>query len=135
MLCFYYSNDLLWHFLEVWSIVIFFILILILFILFYRFFLPHGITVDNDFNIWVTDVALHQVFKLSPKSSKILLKLGEEFVPGLDPKHFCKPTSVAVLANGDFFVADGYCNSRIMKFNSGGTMILEWGRESSGKLH
>ncbi|CAH1393191.1 unnamed protein product [Nezara viridula] len=96
------------------------------------FFLPHGITVDNDFNIWVTDVALHQVFKLSPNSSKILLKLGEEFVPGSDSKHFCKPTSVAVLANGDFFVADGYCNSRIMKFNSGGKMILEWGRGTSG---
>lgn len=96
------------------------------------FFLPHGITVDNDFNIWVTDVALHQVFKLSPNSSKILLRLGEEFIPGTDSKHFCKPTSVAVLTNGDFFVADGYCNSRIMKFNPEGKMILEWGRESSG---
>ncbi|XP_066900796.1 peptidyl-alpha-hydroxyglycine alpha-amidating lyase 1 isoform X2 [Halyomorpha halys] len=96
------------------------------------FFLPHGITVDNDFNIYVTDVALHQVMKLSPNSSKILLKLGEDFVPGTDLKHFCKPTSVAVLANGDFFVADGYCNSRIMKFNSEGKLILHWGRRPSG---
>lgn len=95
------------------------------------FFLPHGITVDNEYNVWVTDVALHQVMKLSPRSNDTALVLGEKFVPGKDAKHFCKPTSVAVLANGDFFVADGYCNSRIIKFNSDGKKILEWGRETS----
>lgn len=25
------------------------------------FYMPHGLTVDNDDNIWVTDVGLHQV--------------------------------------------------------------------------
>lgn len=31
-----------------------------------RFYLPHGLTVDNDDNLWVTDVGAHQVFKLTP---------------------------------------------------------------------
>lgn len=38
---------------------------------------------------------------------------------------FCKPTSVVQLENGDFFVADGYCNARIIKFNFKGEKILE----------
>src|SRR5215203_5456730 len=29
------------------------------------FIMPHGLTVDKDNNIWVTDVGLHQVFKFS----------------------------------------------------------------------
>ena len=72
-----------------------------------RFYLPHGLTVDKQGNVWVTDVALHQVFRF-PKDSDIPdLTIGERFVPGNDPKHFCKPTDVAVLSTGEFFVADG----------------------------
>ena len=48
----------------------------------------------------------HQVLKYSPKH-ELLLTLGEAFIPGHDEAHFCKPTSVAVASNGDFFVADG----------------------------
>lgn len=44
------------------------------------------------------------------KKFKPILELGEKLVPGNDEKHFCKPTDVAVAKNGDFFVADGYCN-------------------------
>lgn len=29
------------------------------------FYMPHGITVDKHDNVWVTDVALHQAFKVS----------------------------------------------------------------------
>ncbi|BES91141.1 NHL repeat [Nesidiocoris tenuis] len=96
----------------------------------HMFYLPHGITVDSDFNIWVTDVALHQVMKFKPASNDAVLVKGKRFVPGKDSNHFCKPTSVAVLQNGDFFVADGYCNSRIVKFDSNGKKILEWGRST-----
>ncbi|KAI8438926.1 hypothetical protein MSG28_011246 [Choristoneura fumiferana] len=42
-------------------------------------------------------------------------ELVDMFVPGNDELHFCKPSAVAVLASGEFFVADGYCNTRIMK--------------------
>ena len=34
------------------------------------FFLPHMITVDAQNNVWVTDVALHQVFKFAPYGGK-----------------------------------------------------------------
>ena len=39
------------------------------------------------------------------------------FEPGSDETHYCKPTSVAVTDDGNtFFVSDGYCNSRIIKY-------------------
>jgi peptidylamidoglycolate lyase len=86
------------------------------------FYLPHGLTVDQADNIWVTDVGSHQVHKLD-KNFKPVMSLGEKLVPGNDGKHFCKPTDVAVATNGHFFVADGYCNSRVLKFDSKGNLI------------
>jgi peptidylamidoglycolate lyase len=50
------------------------------------------------------------------------------FIPGNDDEHFCKPSAVAVMSNGDFFVADGYCNNRILKFSPEGEIILQWGK-------
>lgn len=95
-----------------------------------RFYLPHGVTIDKEENIWLTDVALHQVFKFPPvaKNERTpLLALGKAFVPGNSAVRFCKPTSVAVTSWGDFFVADGYCNSRLIKFNKAGVKIMEIG--------
>ena len=41
-----------------------------------------------------------------------------QFKPGNDDVHYCKPTSVAVTDDTEhFFVADGYCNSRIIKYS------------------
>lgn len=31
----------------------------------YAFYMPHGLTVDHHDNVWVTDVAKHQVFKVT----------------------------------------------------------------------
>lgn len=99
------------------------------------FYMPHGITVDKEDNVWVTDVAMHQVLKFtSDNREKPAMVLGQKFIPGEDDSHFCKPSAVAVLANGDFFVADGYCNHRIVKFSRNGSIILQWGT-SHGSAH
>ncbi len=31
-----------------------------------RFFMPHGLHIDHEDNVWITDVALHQVSSHSP---------------------------------------------------------------------
>lgn len=97
------------------------------------FFMPHGLSLDpKKENVWLTDVALHQVFKfpLADSNRRSLLTLGTRFVPGNDESHFCKPTSVA--DTGDFvFVADGYCNSRIMMFSSNGRYLSMFGQASN----
>ncbi|XP_039278160.1 peptidyl-alpha-hydroxyglycine alpha-amidating lyase 2-like [Nilaparvata lugens] len=87
------------------------------------FYMPHGITIDRKGNVYLTDVALHQVFKFAPQASRPSLTLGKRMEPGSGHLHFCKPTSVAVANNGQMFVADGYCNSRIMKFDSDGRLV------------
>ncbi|XP_074137984.1 peptidyl-glycine alpha-amidating monooxygenase isoform X5 [Sminthopsis crassicaudata] len=98
------------------------------------FYLPHGLSIDKDGNYWVTDVALHQVFKLDPKSKgSPLLILGRSMQPGSDKNHFCQPTDVAVdPVTGTIYVSDGYCNSRIVQFSKNGMFISQWGEESSG---
>lgn len=98
------------------------------------FYLPHGLSIDKDGNYWVTDVALHQVFKLDPHSKDgPLLILGRSMQPGSDQNHFCQPTDVAVEpSTGAIFVADGYCNSRIVQFSPSGKFITQWGEETSG---
>ncbi|XP_067002110.2 peptidyl-alpha-hydroxyglycine alpha-amidating lyase 2 [Anabrus simplex] len=87
------------------------------------FYLPHGVTVDHHGNTWLTDVAMHQVFKFPPGASTPELVFGEKFRPGAGTRRLCKPTAVAVASSGEVFIADGYCNSRILKFNGRGHLL------------
>ena len=91
-----------------------------------RFIMPHGLTVDHEGNLWLTDVGLHQVFKFT-HDGKLLLTLGERAKPGDDRSHFNLPTDVAVLADGSFYVSDGYKNTRVVKFAADGRYEFEWG--------
>ena len=95
-----------------------------------RFAMPHGLTVDGQDNVWVTDVALHQVFKFTHDGA-VLLTLGERGVPGDDSVHFDRPTDVAVAPDGSFYVSDGYRNSRVVRFSKEGRYLFSWGRKGS----
>ncbi|CAF1507834.1 unnamed protein product [Rotaria sp. Silwood1] len=100
-----------------------------------KFYMPHGLTIDHEGNFWLTDVAMHQVFMFKPNDlNHPALVVGEMFQHGSGPSQLCRPADVAVMKNGDFFVADGYCNSRIIKFNRKGEYITEWGSPMTGKL-
>jgi peptidylamidoglycolate lyase len=90
------------------------------------FVMPHGLTIDQDDNVWLTDVGLHQVFKFAPDGRQMLV-IGEARIPGDDERHFDKPTDVAVAEDGSFFVSDGYGNARVLKFAADGTLLLTWG--------
>ncbi|KAF5301336.1 hypothetical protein FQA39_LY10734 [Lamprigera yunnana] len=87
------------------------------------FYMPHGITIDHHNNIWITDVALHQAFKFKPNSDTPDIIFGKHFEPGSDRDHLCKPTSISVASTAEIFIADGYCNSRILKYNALGNLI------------
>jgi len=100
---------------------------------------PHGMTVDREGNLWVTDAQNkdgkgQQVFKLSPEGT-VLMKLGTAGVAGEGPDRFNGPTDVVIAANGDIFVSDGHVansNGRIVKFSKDGTFIKAWGKKGSG---
>lgn len=90
------------------------------------FIMPHGLEIDKEDNIWVTDVGLHQVIKFDSNGNELMV-LGVENTPGKDSLHFNLPTDLAVSENGSFYVSDGYGNSRIVKFSSSGEYLFEWG--------
>src|SRR5688572_1938150 len=90
------------------------------------FVMPHGLTIDQEDNLWLTDVGLHQVFKFD-RTGNLLMALGERGIPGEDSTHFNMPTDVAVAPDGSFYVSDGYRNSRVIKFSADGDYITSWG--------
>jgi len=94
------------------------------------FIMPHGLTVDKNNNVWVTDVGLHQVLKFT-HDGILLMKWGVPKVPGTDSLHFNLPTDVAFANDGSFYVSDGYGNSRVVKFSATGKYLFEWGRHGN----
>lgn len=96
-----------------------------------QFAMPHGLTIDNHDNVWLTDVALQQVYKFS-HHGRLLLTLGERGVAGNDAGHFNRPTGVAVAADGSFYVSDGYLNTRVVKYSADGKFLFQWGTKGSG---
>lgn len=114
------------------------------------FIWPHGLDVDKDGNVWVTDAVGnaripkgdkrgHIVVKFSPEG-KVLMTLGTPGVEGNGPNQFTSPSDVAVAANGDVFIADGHNdvgNNRIMKFSKEGKLITSWGKSgwAPGEFH
>ena len=95
------------------------------------FLVPHGITVDQANNVFLTDVALQQVFKFS-HDGNLLFAVGEPRVGQWDATHFNQPTDIAIRADGSFYVSDGYVNSRVAIFDGHGKWLREWGKKGAG---
>jgi DNA-binding beta-propeller fold protein YncE len=90
---------------------------------------PHGITIGPDGTLWLTD-DLHQTIRQFTAEGKLLLTLGTpdkaSSLHGGEP--FNRPTHVALCPrNGDVYVADGYGNSRVHKFDPKGRLLFSWG--------
>ncbi|HWP37591.1 MAG TPA: peptidyl-alpha-hydroxyglycine alpha-amidating lyase family protein [Gemmatimonadales bacterium] len=107
---------------------------------------PHGIDVDSEGNVWVTDCACigpaaadstrgHQVFKFSAEG-KLLMTLGKAG-GAREPGFFFQPNDVLVTPGGDIYVSEGHssregANARILKFTKDGTLVASWGRRGTG---
>jgi hypothetical protein len=104
---------------------------------------PHGMHVDRQGNVWVTDAVGfgapppglgHVVYEFSP-DGELLLTLGKKGVAGSGHDTFTQPSDVLVAPDGSIFVADGHGaggNNRIVKFRADGTFVKEWGTTGYG---
>jgi DNA-binding beta-propeller fold protein YncE len=92
----------------------------------------HGLRIDPEGNVWVTDIGNHLVMKFDPEG-KLLLSLGQKGRAGDKLDQFDRPTDVAVTASGEFFVTDGYGNARVLKFDRTGKLLKQWGTKGKGE--
>jgi DNA-binding beta-propeller fold protein YncE len=90
---------------------------------------PHQIKIspyDRDRHLWVIDDLLHVIYKIS-QEGKVVMQLGEQGVRGRGPNTFSRPTNIAFLPDGTFYITDGYTGTRVAKFAADGTFIKDWG--------
>lgn len=92
---------------------------------------PHGLKYYNGF-LWIADVETNQVYKTTLEG-KLVASYGKRYVSGADGEHFYKPTDVAVAANGNIYVADGYGNRRIVCLDKDGKFLFQWGKQGTGE--
>ena len=90
----------------------------------------HGIRLDPDGNLWVTHTDFHQVIKFDQQGER-LFSLGIKDQAGTDEKTFNMPTDIAFGPQGQFYVSDGYGNSRVVKFSKQGKYLTAWGKKGS----
>ena len=91
--------------------------------------MPHGLSIDDEDKVWITDVAREQVLRFSHDGEEELA-IGTRGVSGDDDAHFGRPADVA-FSGGRVLVADGYVNDRIALFDREGNFIEQWGGAGS----
>ena len=104
----------------------------------------HGVRVDAQDNIWVIDEGANSIIKYNPagRATMIIGRRLEFPLEGLAPALKAldpappyvmnRPTDVAFDPQGNIFVADGYVNSRVIKYDKNGRFIKQAGKRGSG---
>jgi peptidylamidoglycolate lyase len=90
---------------------------------------PHSIRIDPEGNFWLPDLTQQQVYKFSP-DGRLIFALGVKRKKGRTPGFFSRPCDVA-FGNGIAYIADGYNNSRIVRYTLTGQYLGEWGGHGS----
>jgi len=113
----------------------------------YGFLFAQAVRVDANDHIWVVDRGSNMVIEFSPEG-RIVKTLGRkpEAVSdagrggrgpnpgtGVPGDNFNRPTDIAWDAAGNIFVADGYGNARIAKFDRDGRFLKSWGSRGPGQ--
>ena len=116
----------------------------------YAFTMAHGVYVDAQDDVWTVDEGTNTVIKWNPNTARPEMILGRrhESLEGLGPAFepmppphpyaFNRPNDVVTDAQGNIFVADGYNNSRAIKYDKDGRFVASTigtrGREP-GEMH
>jgi hypothetical protein len=92
---------------------------------------PHKIKMspyDPQKHVWVIDDQLHVIYKFT-YDGKLVMTLGTKGQRGREAgKLFDRPTDVAWLPDGTFFISDGYGGTRVAKFDKDGKFLMDWGK-------
>jgi NHL repeat len=99
---------------------------------------PHAVYIspyDAQKHVWVVDDHTHAIYKFTHDGKQLVQTIGTPNVPGADATHFNRPTFMAWMPDGSFYVADGYNGTRVAKFDANGKFLLDFGQpgERGGK--
>ncbi len=95
---------------------------------------PHFVAIspyDPDKHVWIVDDFRHAIFKFTNDGKQLVQTIGTYNEHGADASHFFRPTFIAWLPDGSFFVADGYENTRVVKFDASGKYLAAWGEKGT----
>jgi len=108
---------------------------------------PHTVVIDPHDNIWYVDAATDLIVKLD-QQTRLQMVLGKKQESwtwsthvvehgARGPAFFYQPTGIAFAPDGNFFVTDGYGNSRVAKFSADGNLLKDWGERGTdpGQFH
>lgn len=90
----------------------------------------HGMQILREGNkefIYLTNLYRHEFAKLTLDGEVVWVKGFPEKSGVYKDKNEFRPTGIAVAANGDFYVTDGYGSNYIHHFNAKGDYVNSWG--------
>jgi hypothetical protein len=91
---------------------------------------PHQIKIspyDKQKHVWIIDDQLHMIYKFT-YDGKLVHSKGQVGVRGRGPNTFDRPTDIAWLPDGTYFITDGYGGTRVAKFGPDDKFIADWGQ-------
>jgi hypothetical protein len=90
---------------------------------------PHQIKIspyDPQKHVWIFDDQLHVIYKFT-YDGKLVKTHGQLGVRGRGPNTFDRPTDIAWLPDGTYFITDGYGGTRVAKFDANDNFLMDWG--------
>jgi streptogramin lyase len=106
----------------------------------------NNVRVDKDDNIWAVDKGSNMVIKFN-QAGHVVMTFGRRSesadldakplehpnppLPAVDGL-FRQPTDVTWDSEGNIYIADGYVNSRVAKYDKNGDWVKSWGEPGTG---
>ena len=98
---------------------------------------PHSIKIspyDAEKHVWIIDDQQHMIYRFT-HDGKLDMKKGELGVAGRGPNNFNRPTDIAWLPDGTYFITDGYGGTRVAKFDKNDNFVKDWGEAPKDPQH
>ena len=95
---------------------------------------PHDVEIspyDPEKHVWIVDADGHAVYKFTNDGKELVLTLGTPGEGGEDDTHLRRPTFLAFMDENTMYLADGYDNTRVIKYDMDGNILGQWGEEGN----
>ena len=97
---------------------------------------PHDVEIspyDPEKHVWIVDADGHFMAKFTNDGKELVQMFGEPGVPGDDDEHYRRPTFLVFMDANTFYLADGYDNTRVIKYDMDGNILTQWGELGRGQ--